>query len=199
MDNNKITVTPNIKKAVHALRNIEESKAREFVSLVERVHQPNPDPKDVEELRTWLAKYPEVWTIVFDMSYVVEHNLIKQIAPTPASHLALEKSVDDLRHSLGCEEASALEITLIDNIIVSWLRCQWAEYRLLMFVGQDQVDAATITFWEKRLSLNQGRYLRACETLAKIRKLAQKNPLLQVNIATQSGQQVNVAGDLVKK
>ncbi len=52
--------------------------------------------------------------------------------------------------------------------------------------------------WERRLSVAQHRYLLACQTLAKIRRLGSKYPNLQVNIATQNGKQVNVAGDLRK-
>jgi hypothetical protein len=39
----------------------------------------------------------------------------------------------------------------------------------------------------------QARYLRACETLARIRKLARSTPALQVNIAADGGRQVNLA------
>jgi hypothetical protein len=51
------------------------------------------------------------------------------------------------------------------------------------------------TYWEKRLSSVQRRYLRACETLARVRKLAQAAPL-QVNIGAQ---QVNVAGGVAAR
>ncbi len=47
-------------------------------------------------------------------------------------------------------------------------------------------------YWEKRLSSAQRRYLRACETLARVRKLAQASPL-QVNIGAQ---QVNGVGGM---
>jgi len=51
-------------------------------------------------------------------------------------------------------------------------------------------------FLEKRLNAAQWRFLRAVETLARVRKIARRTPPLQVNIATQGGQQVNVAGDV---
>ena len=43
---------------------------------------------------------------------------------------------------------------------------------------------------------SQSRYLRACRTLAQVRRLARNIPALQVNINTDAGQQVNVLGDL---
>jgi len=45
----------------------------------------------------------------------------------------------------------------------------------------------------RRLAASQRRYLRACETLARVRKMVRTTPALQVNIATAGGQQVNVA------
>ena len=76
---------------------------------------------------------------------------------------------------------------------------QWAEIQLLVFTGQEQINTLAVGFLEKRLDTAQDLYLKAVHTLAKIRNLGRKHPLYQVNIATQSGQQVNVAGDVVKK
>jgi hypothetical protein len=50
---------------------------------------------------------------------------------------------------------------------------------------------SVLEFWEHRLSMAQKRYLTACETLAKIRKMAV--PALQLNIGDK---QINVAGNL---
>ncbi|HEV8136372.1 MAG TPA: hypothetical protein VGP85_16955 [Pyrinomonadaceae bacterium] len=47
-------------------------------------------------------------------------------------------------------------------------------------------------YWEKRLSAAQRRFTRACETLARVRKLSRNTPALQFNIATSGGQQVNL-------
>jgi hypothetical protein len=52
-------------------------------------------------------------------------------------------------------------------------------------------DPDVPAYWEWRLQAAQGRYLRACESLVRVRCLSRSAPL-QVNI---SAQQVNVAGD----
>ncbi len=44
-------------------------------------------------------------------------------------------------------------------------------------------------YWERKLSSVQGRYLRSLETLARVRKLLGVPPV-QINIASQGGQQV---------
>jgi hypothetical protein len=54
-------------------------------------------------------------------------------------------------------------------------------------------------YWSGVLSACQMRYLRAIDTLLRVRKLTRNTPMLQVNIATKEGQQVNIAGDFVKE
>jgi hypothetical protein len=196
---NVITFTVNEKKAIPVLINIGQAKGYELNELIQRAYRPNPDKKDIQELQKWLEEYPEIWCLVFDVAQVIEKNVIKRMVPEPASSLAIEKNVDAIRSDLGYGESPIMEMMLIDNIVLSWLRWQWAEYQLTIFMGPDGMNQSAIEFWERRVTAGQGRYLRACETLAKIRRLSQKNPSLQVNIATQSGQQVNIAGDIIKK
>ena len=54
--------------------------------------------------------------------------------------------------------------------------------------------AGQADFWDRQLAAAHRRCLRACETLPTVRRL--RHPTLQVNIAAQDGQQVNVSGDI---
>jgi hypothetical protein len=49
--------------------------------------------------------------------------------------------------------------------------------------------------WERVLASKEARYLRAVETLARVRRLLNL-PAPQVNINLPGGQQVNVQGDV---
>ncbi len=87
---------------------------------------------------------------------------------------------------LGYREASMLEQLLIQQVAIAWLRHSYIEYQY----QQIQTESMTLTkamYWERKLSQSQRRFLRACESLAKLRKMDVK---LQVNIAEK---QVNVA------
>jgi hypothetical protein len=194
MDRNFINVVPDEKKVARALRNVEKAKAYEFIELIQRVYELEPEAEDIQKLQKWLDDYPEIWVLVFDMANTLEKNLIRCIFPYEAAQLAIQKNIDELRQALGYEKASRLESTLIDSIVLSWLRYQWAEFRVSSFKIPLDEPSSVIAFWEKRLSVSQSRYFKACETLAKIRKLSLINPLLQVNMVTQSGLQVNVDG-----
>lgn len=57
------------------------------------------------------------------------------------------------------------------------------------FTVDDEANAASPKF-SRRLSAAQRRFTRACETLARVRKLSRNTPTLQFNIATNGGQQV---------
>jgi len=82
-----------------------------------------------------------------------------------------------------------LEKLLIEQVALCWLRMYLTEMRYTNMM-KEQVTLAQATQWEKRLTATQGMYLRAMEALARVRRLVKPSPV-QVNIATQGGQQIN--------
>jgi hypothetical protein len=195
----RIILTVDENKAVELFKGIDEKKAREFIEIVKRAYNNKPDKKAIQELQKWLNEYPQIWRVVFDLSHVIEHNLIDHLVTDQAAQLAIKRNADQIRDDLGYDNSPVMEKLLIDNIVLAWLRWQWNEYQLVVFMGKGEIRMSVVEFWEKRLSAAQRRYLRACETLTRIRHLTSSRPAVQVNIANQGGQQVNVAGDVVKK
>ena len=86
-----------------------------------------------------------------------------------------------------------LEQMLIENVLLSWLRLYLWDY-LFTELDAGQMTLKKAAFWDKRISAAQRRYLRAIETLARVRKVTRQT--LQINIAEEGSQQLNVAGDL---
>jgi len=172
---------------------------RELFELVDRSYKEKPDPKDLRELRKKLEEIPELWRAVFDMVELIRNNWFDKVMTSKAARMGIERNVSFLMEGMDYMNASTLEKLLIDNVIITWLHLQWVEYQLVNFMGEGEVRMSVVKFWEKILSASQRRHLRACETLARVRQLLLVRPGLQVNIATQRGQQVNLAGDLVKK
>ena len=191
-----ITVDGN--KAVHTLKDLDKSKIEEFLQVVNRAYTKKPITKDLTELRKWINEFPELWRVVFDTARVIEDNFIKKWVQDKASIIAMQKNTDDIRDSLSYDKSSMMEKMLIDNVIISWLAVQYANYQLTARLGRDE-KIVILEFWERRLTAMQRRYLRACETLARVRRLMLAKPAVQVNIAAEGGQQVNVAGDVNKK
>jgi len=173
--------------------------AHELFELVDRAYKEKPNPKDIQELRKKLEEVPQLWTAVFHIAEVVRNNLIRKTVSPEAAQLALNKNMQTLMQEMGYINASIVEKLLIENVIATWLRLQWMEYQLLGFMGEGNARMSVIEFWEKRLSVSQRRHLRACETLVRVKKLIAGKSTVQVNIATEGGQQVNVAGNVNKK
>ena len=195
---NILLVTVDSNRVSHRVNELDNAKVQEFLEVVRRAYVKKPSQKDLDELKKWINSYPELWKAVFDTAYVIEKNLMKNMVGDKASVIAMQKNADEVRDEMGYSQAPIMEQMLIDNIILSWLGVQYCNYQLITRMGREE-KIVILEFWERRLSMSQRRYLHACETLAKVRRLTSGKPAVQVNIATQSGQQINVAGDLVKK
>jgi hypothetical protein len=133
-------------------------------------YKKKPNSKDLAELRKWIKDFPELWRVVFDTARVIEDNFIKNMVQDKASVIAMQKNADEIREGLDYSKSSVMEKMLIDNVIISWLGVQYANYQLTARVGQNE-KIVILEFWERRLTAAQRRYLRACETLARIRRL----------------------------
>ncbi len=196
MSNIFVTVDGN-KISDHSAE-LDTSKINEFLDVVKQAYKKKPSQKDLEILKKWINDYPELWRVVFDTAHVIEENFIQTMVNDKASIIAMRKNTDEIRKGLSYDQSSIMEKMLIDNLIISWLEVQYSNYQLVVRMGRDE-KIVLLEFWEKRLSMSQRRYLHACETLAKVRRLMSGKPVVQLNIAGQGGQQVNIAGDLVKK
>ena len=169
----------------------------ELADLIIRCYKEKPKRADLLALREYLEATPELYKVVFDLSEALQENMINKMIDQKPVKMAIQANVIDIKNGMGYEHAPIIEKMLIDNVVITWLRYQWAEYQLSAYLGR-QVRMSVVDWWERRTSAAQRRYLRAIETLARVRKLARNTPALQVNIAAEGGQQVNVGGDLNK-
>jgi hypothetical protein len=168
------------------------STAQELRALVAQVNKKKPAAGDMAALRDFLDTHPAVWRINGDLAEQANLNMVEMMnAPT-----AMKES---LKHGLGAMAAELtrpgdgeLERLIIRQIVGCWLRLSYVEY----VVGRNTVESNFTLrqgdFWERRLSAAQRRYLRAVETLARVRRL--QLPAVQVNIAEQQVNQVNTRG-----
>lgn len=168
---------------------------KEFVELINRCMQKKPSRTDIRELRSILEKVPQLYKVVMDIGEVVQIQLIQKIVEQGAAQISMQSQTEIMRSGLGYEQSTLLEQLLIENIIICWLRLQWVEYQLSGFMDDGGSNRMSeVTYWERRLSIAQQRFLRASNSLAKIRKLTRGT--VQINIASNGGQQVNVAGSV---
>ena len=175
-----------------------EDTSKELVDLIGRCYKEKPDKADLKELRKYLKENPFLHRAIFDLAKATQDNLVEKITEQDAAQIAIIAQIEQIRQDMGYADSPMLEKLMIDNIAMCWLRYNWVELQLAGFMGMAEVRFSEIQHWDKRLSTAQHRYLKACETLARIRKITRKTPALQLNINTPDGQQVNIAGDFVK-
>lgn len=101
---------------------------------------------------------------------------------------SLKANYEGKRREIARPQDGPLEATLVEHVALCWLRLQMMEQRYTR-ATRESMSLALGDYWERKLSSAQRRYLRAAETLARIRRLAL--PVMQVNVAEK---QVNIAG-----
>ena len=167
---------------------------KEIGEVLRKVNIENPDEADVSEFRKLLSEHAEIARQVGDLARIACDELVERNGATVLVTEFVKARVRDLRRDLGFHEASPLERLLIEHVVLCWVRLNYTEHGYTERIGSGDLTLSQADWWERRLSATQQRYLRACQTLVRVRKLVRST--VQVNIATQGGQQVNVAGDL---
>jgi len=140
---------------------------------------------DPARLKQRLAGSPTLWRKA-SMAQASALAVMKQITDSEQVKVVLEANYEGLIRDLGGDSAPPLERALIEHVALCWLRLQNAEQTYSRVTGEPH-SIAELDYFERRLSASQRRYLRACETLARVRRL--RLPTVQVNIGEQ---QVNV-------
>jgi hypothetical protein len=93
-----------------------------------------------------------------------------------------------MRIDLTRPDDGALEYLLIQQVALCWLKLAYTEWQHKHYLTNGNTTIVQANFWEHRLSSAQRRFLRAVETLARVRRL--QLPAVQVNIGAQQVNQV---------
>lgn len=145
--------------------------AAELNALIERVDGSNPTKEDKQQLAKYLAAVPELAAALGDMADQVVVSMINRMYTKAPSHRTAA-GIDFLnkQKEFGYDEANALEKTMIMHIVVCWIRLQYVEQQFNLHVlGEHTMREGQ--YWDRRLSAAQRRYLRAVESLARVRRL----------------------------
>jgi hypothetical protein len=157
--------------------------------MLVRANTERPDEATLAELRAFFDAYPDAWHMVKNLTARVLYAAIDASCRGAIEREALYRHLQAMRDDLGYAAASPMERTLIDHIVLCWLRLQTAERDYTAAFAHTPAAISLQTYAERRLHSTQARYLRAVDTLARVRRLTHPQPV-QVNIASQ---QVNQA------
>jgi hypothetical protein len=150
----------------------------------------NAKPADVKALRKMLNEMPELWRHAGDLARNARSQLLYDDIMAPAIQVAVEVGLKELEKEFDYELALPLERLLIEQILNCWVSHYLTEYKYNHFTSGN-MSPETADYWEQRFSASQRRYLRAVESLAKVKKLLRPVPNpVQLNIADK---QVNIS------
>ena len=163
------------------------SKVLELRSLVGAVDKSKPEAGAVKSLRRFLADNPDLWRNAGDLAEQANLNMIESMTGPTAMKESLKFGLSAMAADLTHPGDGELEKLIIRQIVGCWLRVSYIEYVYSVnTVGGMHMRQAD--HWERRVSAAQRRYLRAIETLARVRRL--RLPAVQVNIAEKQVNQV---------
>lgn len=166
-----------------------------FHNLLAKVNKENPQPGDVEAFSNLLNnnKDRQLWKRIMGMGSLAEHNALDNFLGDrgQGSLECWKLRLEAMRSDLGYASSPALEKLLIQHITLCWLNLNGIEFKHSNLMKQS-ITLTLGVYWDKRLTEAQKRFTRACESLARVRRLSRRIPI-QVNIAAQGGQQINLA------
>ena len=174
----------------------DESKELTISDLLERTNKEKPKQEDVKALQRYLEEHPDAWRVGGEMATQNCDHILAKLTMKPAERVSIEHGLEVVRSDLGYGQSPMIERILIDQLVLSKLHLDITTYRYIEVAYDGQTTITRAEFWEKRQNAAQARFTRLIEALARVRKMAL--PVMQVNIANEGSQQLNVAGDLVK-
>jgi hypothetical protein len=161
-----------------------EDVAEEFAKIVVATSREHPALRDLDRLRGYLQRHPEISGVLGDLCQELTERLLDYYSNVPAKRESVAAFCQRMRADLGYIKTSMLEKSLIDHIVNCWLALHQVSTMHQSVLERGQ-DSAT-TYWEKRVDAAQRRYLRAVESLMRVRRLASRAPLVQVSITKQA-------------
>ena len=155
--------------------------------ILDRTNKKNPAREDIAALQKALKEYPDLWRKLGDLARLIGDLIIDHTGGSIGIKSSIKHGVEAIRKDLGYDEASGLEKLLIEQIGLAWLN-----YHTTHWNHQSTLKGGTsfknAAYWERRLNGAHRRYLRAIETLVRIRKVG---PAVQINIAEKQVNQVS--------
>ena len=156
---------------------------KDVVSIIKAADTDQPSAETRKMLADLFNSDPTVWRAAGDMVEQAARMLISKIASTHAIKASMTRGWEQLPRDLARPSDGELERLLVQQVVVAWLHLGYVEYQYSAVTTETGLTIKRAEYWERRLSAAQRRYLRATETLARVRRL--QLPAVQVNIGNQ--------------
>jgi hypothetical protein len=169
----------------------QESKVRRLIDVMSKK---DPPFAVREEFRALLDKVPDLALLYGNLPASARNMGLTRYESLPIMEESVKARLKQIRAELVGPAPAPVESLLVDAVVL----CHQDYYSFAVMYGRTTGKTLTLEDmekWERILASKEQRYLRAVETLARVRRLL-KLPSAQVNINLPGGQQVNVSGDV---
>jgi hypothetical protein len=174
-------------------------KQKSTDELLLAINQPNPGEADKKAFRELLKEQPGIWQATTDLAAKLEEKIYGEICSNSyGAKEAFRKRLAAMRDNLDWKNSSEMEKILIEQVCLNWLRLNILEdLHHIKTTGSHSSEHGI--YWDKRLNSAQRRYLRACESLAKVRKLLAEAELKEQQARNKRSKSTAIATKLLKE
>lgn len=152
-------------------------ESNELLDILKATNKEKPAKADLQRLEDYFMQHPTAVAQLGNLANQAQIQIVDHAFKTSeATAISVESYMADMRLDMGWDAASLVERSLIDHVVLTWLRLYVCELRYEALMNGNSLNLSQGVYWEKKLSSAQKRYLRAVETLARIRKLQQPAP-----------------------
>ncbi len=172
--------------------------SKEAMEIINATNKEKPNEKDVEALHKLFNEKPQIWQELTDLAESVQNRILSEsFSSSVMLKESYKKRLTLMRDNLGWSAASEIERILIEQVCLNWLRLNLIEsLHFTKTTGSHSSEHGI--YWEKRLSGAQRRYLRACESLAKVKRLLAEAELREQQARNKRSKSTMIATKLLK-
>jgi hypothetical protein len=175
-----------------------KADSKKELEILKANNTEKPSDEGIKALRKLFNEKPEIWKELTDLAKSVQNNILNlNFSGSFLSKESYTRKLAFMRDNLGWQNSSELEKILIEQVCLNWLRLN-----LMESVHNERTyekhSTETGLYWDKRLNSAQRRYLKACETLAKVRKLLADAELKEAQAQNKRSKGAVLANKLLK-
>jgi hypothetical protein len=189
-----------IRIMIHKLeipKGIHFEKREEIYNVLSATNKNNPNDKAKKDLEKVFSEYPDVWEKCGNIAERVKESIV--YTSYQSNHLLIEatkRKLLSMRDSLGWHTSSELERLLIEQICLNWFRLNILETIHDENLKQEN-SISRKEHLDKLLTQAQKRYLRASESLARVRKLLAEAELKEQQARNKRNKSVAITNKLL--
>lgn len=141
---------------------------KKFKRLARKTEPGRPRQEDVQALTKMVKETPELWRAMGDLVAIAMRAALNGFPAV--ARVSIQEGVERMKREYGFDESPSMERMQIDFVIISWIQLQKTVVSYEGSLGTE-LPIPRAALWEHRMSGATARYLKAIETLSRIRKL----------------------------